>query len=157
MKTNWPPETMNGKGVQEDCWAIGELARGSMKHFLYLRPLGLLPFLAPLLLVGCMELAPVSSGHDRPHLVVETTRTIAQPISAIEAARLAAKLANDECERKYHERPFVAEQHSAVIEDDRYRWGEDDTKALWGTFALVTFDLDGRNPTVILYHYDTMY
>ena len=98
-----------------------------------------------LFLVGCAEL-PM----DHPQL----TRL---SISTSEAAQRAAKLANDECEREYHERPFRLEQSPVVIEHDRYRWGGDDTNALSGTFALVTFDLDGGYPQVTIYDHTVQY
>ncbi len=94
---------------------------------------------------GCSEL-PM----DHPQLTRLT-------ISTSEAAQRAAKLANNECEREYHERPFLPEQYSVEIEHDRYRWGGDDTNALSGTFPLVTLDLDGGNPHVTLYHHTVQY
>jgi hypothetical protein len=99
-------------------------------------------FLIAMLLffVGCTDL-PM----DRPQL------------TRLGAAQRAAKLANDECEREYHERPFLPEQHAVTIENERYRWGEDDPNVLSGTFALVTFDLDGGCPQVILYHHTVQY
>jgi hypothetical protein len=48
------------------------------------------------------------------------------------AAELAAKLANEECERLYSKRPFKATQHKAVLEGDSYRWGRLDPGGLAG-------------------------
>src|SRR5258705_13405555 len=51
------------------------------------------------------------------------TRQVARVLSPSVAGELAAKLANDECDRHYRKRPFTAEQHAAVLEGDVYRWG----------------------------------
>jgi hypothetical protein len=72
-------------------------------------------------------------------------------LSAEEAAQLAAKLANDHCERQYRKRPFAAEQHSAVLEDGIYRWGGLDVGGPGGLSALVTFQRDGSEPHVEVY------
>jgi hypothetical protein len=94
-----------------------------------------------LFLAGCADLAM-----DHPQLTHLT-------ISADEAAQRAAQLANDECERQYHERPFLPEQHTAVVDHGRYRWGGDETNALSGLFALVTLDLDGLCAEVTIYYH----
>ncbi len=68
-----------------------------------------------------------------------------------EAAQLAARLANDECERLYRSRPFKAEQHAAVWKDGEYRWGGLDEGAPMGLSALVTFQANGTEPRVEVY------
>lgn len=72
-------------------------------------------------------------------------------LSADEAAQLAAKLANDQCERQYRKRPFAAEQHSVLLEDGIYRWGGLDVGGPGGLSALVTFRRDGSEPHVEVY------
>jgi hypothetical protein len=66
-------------------------------------------------------------------------------------------MANDECWREYQKRPFLAEQHTAVVEDGRYRWGSHDVGAQQEFSAWVTLGSDGgcsevtlirRGPTV---------
>jgi hypothetical protein len=98
-----------------------------------------------LFLVGCADLP-----RDHPQLTRLT-------ISASEAAQRAAQLANDEYERENHRRTFLAEQHTAVVKDDRYSWGGDEKDALSGVFALVTFALDGSDPHVTLYFHTVQY
>ena len=68
------------------------------------------------------------------------------------AARLAASLANDECERLYRRRPFAAHQHHAKPESDGYRWGGLDVVGVNGFSALVTFRPDGSQPSVEVYY-----
>jgi hypothetical protein len=74
-----------------------------------------------------------------------------QVLSADEAARLAARLANDECARLYLRRPFSAEQHSAVSGEQGYRWGGLDLGGPGGYSALVTFRHDGKAVQVKVY------
>ena len=76
---------------------------------------------------------------------------VARVLSPSVAAKLAAKLANDECERRYRKRPFTAEQHAAVLEGDMYRWGRLDPGGQAGLSALVTFRADGSQPDVEVY------
>lgn len=64
---------------------------------------------------------------------------------------LAAKLANDECERLYQKRPFKAEQHAPILEGNLYRWGRLDPGAPSGLSAAVTFRTDGSQPDVQVY------
>jgi len=74
-----------------------------------------------------------------------------QTLSADEAAQLAAKLANDQCEHQYRKRPFRAEQHLVVLKDGIYRWGGLDVGGPGGLSALVTFRRDGSEPHVEVY------
>jgi len=67
------------------------------------------------------------------------------------AAELAAKLANEECERLYQRRPFAAGQHVAVFEGERYRWGRLDPGGPSGLSAVVSFRADGSQPSVQVY------
>ena len=93
---------------------------------------------------GCSKLFSTStSGTGAPQL--------GQTLSPIQAAILAARLANDECERRHKKRPFAPEQYSAVLEGDVYRWGRLDEGGRDGLSALVTFAPDGSNPKVEVY------
>jgi len=94
--------------------------------------------------VGCSR----SPTHNVGQSGVATAR---QVLSANEAAQLAAKLANDQCERQYRKRPFTAGQHSALLEDGIYRWGGLDVGGPGGLSALVTFRQDGSEPHVEVY------
>jgi len=69
-------------------------------------------------------------------------------LSSDQAAARAAELANDECERLYHVRPFTAERYPAVIEDGRYRWGRLELAAPGGYSATVSFATDGSGAEV---------
>ena len=78
-------------------------------------------------------------------------RQVARVLSPSAAAELAAKLANDDCERRYRKRPFTAEQHAAVLDGDLYRWGRLDPGGPDGLSAVVTFQADGSQPHVQVY------
>jgi hypothetical protein len=69
-------------------------------------------------------------------------------LSAEQAATLAAKLANDECERLYKRRPFVPEQYEAGFAEGLYHWGHLDVGAPAGLSAEVWFKPDGSDPHV---------
>jgi hypothetical protein len=64
---------------------------------------------------------------------------------------LAAKLANEECERRYQRRPFPPGQYTAVIQDGLYHWGHLDVGGKGGFSAVVTFLPDGSQPHVEIY------
>ena len=72
-------------------------------------------------------------------------------LSPAKAAELAAKLANDECERLYRKRPFTADQQPAVLKGDEYRWGGLNEGGRGGLSALVVFGADGSHPKVEVY------
>lgn len=74
-----------------------------------------------------------------------------QKLSAAEAAELAARLANDQCERRFRRRPFRAEQHQAILQDSSYHWGGLDVGGPGGYSASVTFRQDGSDPHVEVY------
>ena len=76
---------------------------------------------------------------------------VGRVLSPSAAAELAAKLANDECERLHQKRPFTAQQHAAVLKDDIYRWGRLDPGGPSGLSAVVTFRADGSEPEVKVY------
>jgi hypothetical protein len=69
-------------------------------------------------------------------------------LPATQAATLAAKLANDECERLYKRRPFVPEQYEARFAEGIYHWGHLDVGAPAGLSAEVWFKPDGSDPHV---------
>jgi len=69
-------------------------------------------------------------------------------LSAEQAATLAAKLANDECERLYKRRPFVPEQYEVGFVEGFYHWGHLDVGAPGGLSAEVWFKRDGLDPRV---------
>jgi hypothetical protein len=94
--------------------------------------------------LGCSP-SPGRSG-GRP-ATVATGRVL----STGEAATLAARLANDQCERQYRTRPFLPEQYPAVLQERAYRWGGLDVGGPRGFSALVTFRGDGTQPHVEVY------
>jgi hypothetical protein len=76
----------------------------------------------------------------------------ARELTPGEAARLAASLANDECERLYKKRPFTVWRLGAVEKGNRYRCGRLDVTAPAGFSAVVTFAKDGTDPKVEVYY-----
>ena len=82
---------------------------------------------------------------------ISATQRVARALSPSAAAELAAKRANDECERLHRKRPFTAEQHAAVLKGGVYGWGRLDPGAPSGLSAVVTFRADGTEPDVQIY------
>jgi len=96
---------------------------------------------------GCPVLGTANTG--LPDLGSESDGVfLVEPGNVTE---LAAKLANEECERLYSKRPFKATQHKAVLEGDSYRWGRLDPGGPGGLSAVVTFRADGSQPDVKVY------
>ena len=94
--------------------------------------------------VGC-----VPSGS---HSAVQQSEAVPQrTLSPDDAAALAAKLANQECERQFQRQPFKAGQHAAILQDGFYHWGKLDVGAVGGLSAVVWFRQDGRDPHVEVY------
>jgi len=85
--------------------------------------------------------------------IIQAIRVQANPrvLSVDQAAQLAAKLANDECERRFHSRPFRADQHIPIVQEGKYCWGGLDVGASKGLSASVTFGFDGSHPSVEVY------
>jgi hypothetical protein len=82
---------------------------------------------------------------------VATTRRV---LSSKRASELAARLANEQCERQYRKRPFSADQHPAVLQNGLYHWGGLDVGGVGGFSALVTFRQDGSESHVEIYYSD---
>ncbi len=106
----------------------------------------------PVLAASCCLLAQVIYGTGcslRPGGA--QAKTTNQVLSSNDAAQLAAKLANDECERLYKRRPFTANLYPAVLQDAEYHWGRLDEGGPGGYSAQVTFAQDGSKPKVEVY------
>ncbi len=72
-------------------------------------------------------------------------------LSPENAAVLAAKLANEECQRRYRRQPFQPSQYTAFLRDGIYHWGQLDVGGEGGFSSLVTFRPDGSQPHVEVY------
>jgi hypothetical protein len=68
-----------------------------------------------------------------------------------EAADLAARLANDECEKEYGDRPFAANNWPIVLERGRWLWGRIHAFGPQGYSAVVSFERNGGLPLVRIY------
>lgn len=94
---------------------------------------------------GCVRQANLDAGL--------SSVSVSRPVLSVgEAAELAARLANERCERQYRRRPFRAEQHAIVLRAGLYRWGGLDVGAPGGLSAFVTFRQDGSEPRVEVYY-----
>ena len=90
----------------------------------------------------------------RPAAAMASTPPTPTPsgrLSSAEAAELAAKLANDECDRLYERRPFAPSQYPVDLVDERFAWGRLDPGGEGGFSAEVSFDPNGGAPKVKCY------
>jgi hypothetical protein len=88
---------------------------------------------------------PASSAAEDP------AATPSAHLSSEEAASLAAKLANDACDRLYKRRPFTSAQYPIDFVGDRFRWGRLDPGGEGGFSAEVSFGPRGGDPKVKCY------
>jgi len=95
--------------------------------------------------LGCARSLSPSAGQS-------SQVTARRVLSSKEASELAARLANEQCQRQYRKRPFSGDQHSAVLLDGLYHWGGLDVGGVGGFSALVTFRQDGSEPHVEVYY-----
>ena len=78
-------------------------------------------------------------------------------ISPEEAAKLAAKLANDEFQKAYGHTPFGPESYTARFVESRWHWGEIDPAGIGGCSAEVEFNMDGSGKSVkVAFHTDQL-
>jgi hypothetical protein len=61
-------------------------------------------------------------------------------LTSEEAADLAAKLGDDECERHYERRPFSPSQYEVEYVSDRFRWGRLDLAGRTGSLPRSRSD-----------------
>ena len=100
---------------------------------------------------GLVALQPSCSNWPSARAGQSPVAAARRGLSAGEAAGLAARLANDQCERQYRTRPFLPEQYVAVLHQGKYRWGGLDVGGPRGFSALVSFREDGDEPHVEVY------
>jgi hypothetical protein len=73
-------------------------------------------------------------------------------LSEDDALALAVSIANEECFKRYSERPFNEESYMIKFEEGRWRWGRLDLSGEHGYSAIVSFDSNGKNKTVEVYY-----
>ncbi|MBW8888335.1 MAG: hypothetical protein JF616_11320 [Fibrobacteres bacterium] len=71
-------------------------------------------------------------------------RTLAPASAGI----MAARLANDRCQKLYGARPFAPEDFEAVWERDRWHWGSATAERIEGYDVDVSFNTRGGSPHV---------
>jgi hypothetical protein len=86
-----------------------------------------------------------------PSVADDAAPTPTGRFSAEQAADLAAKLANDECERRYERRPFSPSDYPVEFVGDRFTWGRLDPAGEGGFSAEVSFGPSGGDGEVKCY------
>jgi len=100
----------------------------------------------------CCVLSQTGCARSASHDVGEQSQQAKyRALSPEDAAAVAAKLANKECERRYKRQPFKAGQHMAILQDGVYHWGKLDVGGIGGFSAVVSFRKDGTEPHVEVY------
>lgn len=90
----------------------------------------------PLLLAGLVLAAALAGCAPGPRL------------SPVSAGSLAARLANDHCQKEYGQRPFHQEDFEALLDEGRWRWGTRDGEKVDGFEVEISFDPQGRKDSV---------
>jgi hypothetical protein len=67
-----------------------------------------------------------------------------RPLSPVSAGTLAARLANDRCQKQFGKRPFAPDDFEAVLDDGRWHWGTPGGGKVDGFEVDVSFDRGGR-------------
>lgn len=70
------------------------------------------------------------------------------PLTPVSAGTLAARLANERCEKEFGKRPFAPEDFEALLDEGRWHWGTADGGKVDGYEVEVSFDRAGRKKKV---------
>ena len=140
MKANSKSSPVSAQPRQSDARHAGHPLDSVMRALLCLGCLAVLVVSQ----VGCSASSTTRSGATH-------SPEVNRVLTPMEAAELAARLANDECARLYHKRPFTPDQHEAVLQDGNYQWWHLDVGGRGGFSAKVTFDRDGSHPLAEVY------
>jgi hypothetical protein len=73
-----------------------------------------------------------------------------RPLTPVSAGMLAAKLANERCQKTYGQRPFHSEDFEASLDQGRWHWGTDDGGKVDGFEVEVSFDRTGSERQVMV-------
>ena len=74
-----------------------------------------------------------------------------------QAAKHAAKLANEKCQKDFSYPPFKPESYKAELVDSKWHWGKIEPIGIHGYSAKVEFCKDGSDENVIVvYHTDVL-
>jgi hypothetical protein len=65
------------------------------------------------------------------------------PLTPVSAGNLAARLANERCEKTFGKRPFAPEDFEALLDQGRWHWGTADGGKLDGYEVEVSFNPSG--------------
>ena len=71
-----------------------------------------------------------------------------QIITQEQAAKNAAKLANEKCQKDFGHSPFKPESYKAELIDSKWYWGKIDPIGIYGYSAKVEFCKDGSDKNV---------
>ena len=66
-----------------------------------------------------------------------------EPLTPVSAGTLAARLANERCEKNFGKRPFAPDDFEALLDQGRWHWGTADGGKVDGYEVEVTFDQAG--------------
>lgn len=70
------------------------------------------------------------------------------PLTPFSAGERAARLANDQCQQRYGQRPFYADDYEAEFVAGRWNWGGEGGQDVDGFSVYVSFEPDGRRARV---------
>ena len=80
-----------------------------------------------------------------------------QIITQEQAAKHAANLANEKCQKDFGHAPFKPESYKAELVDSKWHWGKIEPIGIHGYSAKVEFNKDGTNEDVkVAFHTDEL-
>lgn len=102
------------------------------------RPRFPIPASLPILLGAFLTLEALNACAPHPSL------------SPVSAGTLAARLANDRCQKSFGNRPFSPTDFEALLDDGRWHWGTTDGGKIDGYEVEVSFDRTGGKKKVVV-------
>jgi len=74
-----------------------------------------------------------------------------------QAAKHAAKLANEKCQKEFGYSPFTPETYKAEFVNSKWHWGKIEPVGVHGYSAKVEFNKDGSDETIrVVFHVDKL-
>ena len=99
----------------------------------------------------------ISAAFDPAALQADNSKDEKQIVTQEQAAKHAAKLANDKCRKEFGCSPFKPGSYKAELSGSKWRWGRIEPIGIHGYSARVEFCKDGSDEDVrVVFHTDVI-
>ena len=99
----------------------------------------------------------ISVAFNAAVLQANNSKNEKQIITQEQAAKHAAKLANEKCQKDFGHSPFTPESYKAELVVSKWHWGKIDPIGIYGYSAKVEFCKDGSDENVrVTFHTDAL-